>query len=49
MFPNTIYSLTLLYVAVYNNLCMCLLQQQDSKPERIKELAEVGGAMSPKE
>ena len=27
--------------AVYNNLCMCLLQQPDSKSERIKELAEI--------
>ena len=27
--------------SVYNNLCMCLLQQPDSKSERIKELAEI--------
>ena len=26
---------------MYNNLCMCLLQQPDSKSERIKELAEI--------
>ena len=28
-------------VSVYNNLCACLLQQEDSRPERIRELAEV--------
>ena len=28
-------------ISVYNNLCMCLLQQPDSNPDRIKQLAEV--------
>jgi len=28
-------------ISIYNNLCACMLQQKDSKPERIKELAEV--------
>ena len=30
-----------LNISIYNNLCACLLQQKDSKAERIKELAEV--------
>jgi hypothetical protein len=28
-------------ISVYNNLAACLLQQEDSSPDRIKELAEV--------